>query len=243
VLVSSAGGAHEAWWGYNGNAYRMKLPKPWHNPEQAVRSGTIQFQTSGRIVSGKIDHAMPAFWKLASHAVVTPLDDHRGTYELWYHTDHTDWALLGTVTDGSDIAIFPFDPDGDGFAEGQYYRWIEFEERMTQATTGDSIYPDPTKTTPLIWNVVEKYIKLPKKTTSFVLTVPLEMPEAWKGKGPDETANFLMSLPSDQAARFHKLIIGDDEYRVRVAQARRQRHTGSDFGSVLTINLLEVPLS
>lgn len=240
VFVSVADGAYTIWWGYAGKMYRMPIPRAFTNPEQGLIAGTDEFTPTGMIDSGWYDHQMTGFSKLASHVVVMTKDTFSGTYEVRYRTDTHGSTLLGTVT-APGVYFFPYDPDGDGFSEGDAYHKIRFEERLIQTTAATVEYPDPAKTSPMIEALVHKYIKLPKSNYSFVLTVPLDFPDTWKGRGPGEIATFLDGLSSDVNPRFHKLQIGDEEYRVRVAQVQGKGKTGADTRSLRRLNIVSVP--
>ena len=233
VMVSRADGQYELWWGYAGRMYRLPLRRGFHNPEQGAEAGIDIFTPSGNLLTGMTAHGMNGFDKLASHLVVTASDQHVGNVEYWWHTDRRGWTQLGTVSSPG-VHVLPFDPDGDGFAEGDPYAWIEFDYRFRQ-TGGET-------TTPLIESAVEKFIKLAHPVDSWTFDIPLDFPETWKGRGPQEIADFLDELTSDLAPRFHKLIIGDRSYRVRVAQAQGQSASGSDKRSLRKINVLDVPL-
>jgi len=233
VTVSRADGQYELWWGYAGRMYRHPLRRSFHNPDQGAEAGIDTFSPSGALLTGRTTHAMSGFDKLASHVVVTADEQHVGDFEVWWQTDRRAMTQLGTVT-GPGVSVLGFDPDGDGFAEGDPYSWIEFSYRLRQ--TG------AVTTTPLIESVVEKFIKLAHPVDSWTFDIPLDFPETWKGHGPAEIAAFLDSLTSDANARFHQLTIGDQSYRVRVAQSQGNGSSGADRRSLRKINVLAVPL-
>lgn len=235
VMVSRANGDYALWWGYAGVMYRIPLDVTFANPDQAVVAGSTVFASSGSIQSGKYDHSMAGFAKLLSHVVVNTLDDHRGRYEVWYRTDRRTWTQIGEVTEPG-VFSFGIDPDGDGFPEGDAYEWIEFDERLYRDTGGT----DPTRSTPLIKSTVIKLIKLPKSAKSWTLTVPLDFPETWDGKGPQEIADHLFSLSSEDNPQFYPLIIRDRTYRVRVAQVQSRQRTGEDTRQSIQLSIIEV---
>jgi len=233
VMVSRADSQYELWWGYAGKMYRHPLRRTFHNPEQGAEAGIDTFVPSGNLLTGTTAHGMEGFEKLASHVVVMANEQHVGQVEYWWQTDRRGWTQLGTV-DAPGVHVLPFDPDGDGFAEGDPYGWIEFDYRFRQ--TGG------VTTTPLIQSSTEKFIKLAHPVESWTFDVPLDFPESWKGRGPQEIADFLDELTSDANPRFHKLVIGDRTFRVRVAQAQGTSASGSDRRSLRKLNILEVPL-
>jgi hypothetical protein len=230
LRVSEADDEYCIWWGYGAKMFRQLLHRSYHNPRQGAELGTDRFAPSAYLYTGRFDANMAMFLKLASHLDVhlDPLSTQDVT--IAYQTDETypNWITLGSVS-APGQNVLSFDPNGDGFAEGLGFRWIEFRYDLSTS--------DPAQTPIVMWLAL-KFIKLPLQTRSWTFQVPLRHDEQWKGLGPRELADFLDGLAT--AKRFFTFKHQDRTYRVREAQVRGPEPTGQDRRGLRNVALVEL---
>ena len=240
VLVSSADGDYALWWGFDGTMYRQALPITFHNPKVGMQVGTDRFAPLGSLTTGWFDADMQAFTKLASHIELV-IDDvfedgtSCGEVTIRYQTDHgSPWKTLRTVS-GVGRFVMPFGrverEDGSTFSAGVPFRRIRF--RIESRSRSDTV-------TPLIENILFKFIKIPISQYSWVVSVKLDNANGYKGISNEELRDYLVGLAS--ADTFTRFVHRGNEYRVRVAQTNGADETGDDDRSTLTVNLVEVLL-
>ena len=229
VMVSEADGEYSMWWGYAGSMYRQLLRRTFYNPRQGAQLGIDRFALESNLFTGRFDANLQAFHKLASHVEVhlDPLSV--GEMDIYYSTDHFDGQrLLGTVS-GTGQQFLLFDPNDDGWYEGDGFHWIEFEYRLSN--------DDATET--VIVNFVNLYfLVLPLQTRSWQMSVPLEMVEQWKGRGAQEIADQFDDLAVGE--EFVSFKHRDRVYRVKVAQTTGAEATGEDRRSARSLSIIEI---
>lgn len=229
VQVSNTGSDYRLWWGYGGSMYTQQLRRTFHNPKQGAQLGIDRFALSGSLKSGRFDASMKAYHKLASHFEVFLDPSSTQNVDVYYQTDHeASWKYLGTASDPGRTVLL-FDPDGDGFAEGESFHWIEFDYRMTSTDALE---------TPIVNWFTLKFVKLPLQTRSWRLNIPLARTEQWTGRGPREIADQLDSLASGE--RYVTFKTRDETYRVRVAQVSGDDSTGDDLSGSRLVSLIEL---
>lgn len=230
VMVSEGDGEYRIWWGYGTSMYSQVLRRGFHNPKQGAELGIDRFAASGSIKTGRFDANMMMFRKLASHfeCHLDPVSTQ--TMEVRYQTDRTYpiWTTLGTIT-GTGQQRLMFDLDGDGWHEGEAFRWIEFEYLFTST--------NPLQT-PVVMGVGLKFIKVPLQTRSWTIVVPLTFPEVWNGRGAREIADQLDDLASGET--FFSFKHRDQTYRVRIAQSQGPEATGADLTGSRRVSLIEI---
>ncbi len=231
VYVSQAEGTYRVWWGHGPTIYRQELPRAYHNPAQAALSRTRAFATESYLVTGQFDANLSAFEKIWSHFEAYLDEQSAGTVEVWYRTnvDQT-WRQLG-VFSGTGWQALSFDPDGDGWAEGEASHWIQF--RLVLSSGGGH-------ETPLVRWFALKYLVVPLQTRAWTFTVPLMHPEQFMGMGPDELFAFLDGLAAGKQIVPFKH--NDAVYRVRVTRVVAGEQPGPDSRRVVTVTVAEAPL-
>jgi hypothetical protein len=230
VQVSEADGEYRLWWGYAGLMHSQLLRRSMHNPKQGAQLGIDRFAPSASLQTGRFDANMEAFSKLASNTEVQidPLSE--GRVDIYCQTDmsYPDWNFCGTVSDPGTTLVY-FDGNGDGWPEGESFKWMEFRY--------DLFSTDPLKT-PIIQWITLKFIKIPLQTRSWTLSIPLQQPEQWEGRGAREMADDLDALASGD--RFITFKHRDQTYRVRVSQVIGGDGTGFDLTSDRRVSLIEI---
>jgi hypothetical protein len=253
MVISQADGAYRLWWGYAGRMHTQKLPVDFQNPKQGLRSGSMEFESTGFLITGWFDAGMTAFTKLATHMEVNLEDVLEGqdepggsvTVQYQYNT-MLSWRTLG-VADTVGKTVLPFQyrlhRSGVNFSDGLAFRRIRFRFVYTQK---QSPHPDTGVMTnditlsPLMTSAVFKFIKIPDSQLSWSFTVPLMDPNGFKGIGNRDLARMLdRALYSSVFTDFEYL---DEVYRVRVAQTVGDRETGYDERGNYQVNLVQVSL-
>lgn len=242
AIVSRADNAYRLWWGYGDDMLYQNLPYTFYNPKQGMRVGESEFAPSGTLITGWFDADMVAFDKLASHCEMVledPFGDGRSTGRVmisFQADDDPSWRHLGEQ-DLPGRGVFWFntytDAYGDLFSAGQAFNRIRFRFDMES---------DDITVSPVMQSFQLKFKKTPLSQLSFRFTINLGL-EAYKGKGPEEIANFVRLLTSANA--FAQLVHRDKSYRVTIAQTQGSEFTGYDHRSGMTVNAVEVlaPLS
>ncbi len=230
-MVSEAEGEYRIWWGYAGAMYTQVLRRTFYNPRQGAAIGLDRFATSSFLQTGRFDANISAFTKLASHVEVHTDPTSSGTITVQYRTDRTDgWQFLGFVTLSGGSQFLSFDPNGDGFAEGIEFIWIEFSYTLESG--------DNTRSALVNW-IALYFTPIPLQSRSWRLLVPLmEIDDQWINYGAREIADFLDSLTT--TGRFVTFKHRNDTYRVRVAQTQGDEQTGKDLRGTRTLTLVEV---
>lgn len=238
VLVSEADGDYRLWWGYDGQMYTQILPIGFHNPKVGMQIGADRFQSRGSLTTGWFDADMQAFTKLAAHVEIV-IDDvfengtSLGEVTLRYQVDQDPtWYPLRTVQ-GVGRFVCPFGrvtrDDGTPFSAGQAFDRIRFRVESTSAS--------PT-VTPVIQNILFKYIKIPMSTMSWTMTLKLDHNEGYRSVSNDALRRHIHELI--RARTFARFVHRDRTYRVRVAQAQGDELPGFDDRGSMTVSVLEV---
>lgn len=232
------GTRYSLFWGYGSEAWELPLRISFYNPQQGVKAGIDNFQSSGWLRTGRWNANMPAWPKLASHLDVNILDGSTGTITVEYMTDQTNeaWVSLGQATDVGRTTFY-FGDDYVGF-DGEVYDcpvgitfdWIEF--RYTFDGDGSAA------STPLADAFVFKFIKVPLSTYSWTLKVPIDFSEEYYDVGPRELSDWLSELAATQ--EFMPFIFKNKTYRVVVAQSTASKYSGDATMSRFDLVLLEV---
>lgn len=229
-------GEYALWFGNAaGDLRRMHLRRTFHNPRASLESRIDRYAADGYLVTSRFDAAMRGFDKIASHLIVfMDWADADHCVEIDYETDlRPGWRPInaeGSRADQTGYNAVRFDPNGDGFTEGDPFNWVRFRLRFKR---GD----DPAKT-PLLDSAVLHYVKIPQNTVSFVFTVPLPR-RSWMGRTGHEISEHLNALLDTDA--FVKLVHQGREYRGKVAAVSGVDATGEDFSGARTVNFLAVP--
>ncbi|HXG72830.1 MAG TPA: hypothetical protein VNJ04_19720 [Gemmatimonadaceae bacterium] len=241
--VSAADGLWYLWWAYAGNMYRQKLPVAFQNPKLGMIVGESRFADRGTLTTGYFDADMFAFDKLASHfelVIDNAFEDGRplGEVIIRYQIDEDKtWTSLGTAT-GVGRYVFPFGnfarPDGSTFSGGLAFNRIRF--RIESISLSETV-------TPVIQNMLFKFIKLPLSQLSWTFTIDVGQNDGFMGQGNATLAAYVRGLASSQA--FTHFVHRDQHYRVRVAQTQGAEMTGYDERATMTVSVIgvEVPPS
>lgn len=240
IFVSEADGEYRLWWGYDGRMYTQLLPVTFFNPRVGMQIGESRFESYGELTTGWFDANMLAYYKLASHIELviddalenqTPLGDVTVRYQVDY--DPT-WHPLRTVS-GVGRYVMPFGvierEDGTDFSVGDVFRRIRF--RIESNSKSETL-------TPLIQNVLFKYIKIPISQLSWTFDVDLTANEGYKGTSNEEALAYLESLKTSQ--EMTRFVHRNREFRVRIAQTSGQEQAGYDERGVTTVSVVEVGL-
>ncbi len=229
VYVSEADGAYTLWWGYAGSMYKQVLRRSFYNPRQGAELGIDRFAAASSLKTGRFDANLPAFHKLASHIEVHLDDLSTGEVDIYYSNDHfAGWKLLGTVS-GTGQQYLLFDPDGDGFEEGDPFHWIEFDIRLRNTVATETV----------IINWISLYfLVMPLQARSWRLPIPLGFDEEWMGRGAQEIMDQFDDLVSDE--RFITFKHRDRMYRTKVAQTQGTEATGKDHRGTRLASLLQI---
>lgn len=234
LCVSKVPNGYRLWWGStDGLAYTMRLRQTFHNPRAGIDpdanppTGIDQYAETGFIETGRFDAVMRGFDKIASHFTIyldyaSPTE----TVTVDYQTEAAGWTTLGTFNTRGMTQV-SFDPDGDGFAEGAPFNWIQFRMTLNRGSN--------TTLSPVIDAVVLHYVKIPQNTTSFVFTVPLPKRQ-WMGRSAKEINDHLTSLL--ESRKFIKLVHQDRSYRGKVAGISGADATGDDYSGGRTVNFI-----
>ncbi len=216
----------------------MKLRESFHNPKQGVLLGTDTFAASGYIETGRFDANMLGFRKVASHVSVF-MDNATATETLVvkYRTDASQasfpaegaWTTLGTIT-AIGLTQIAFDPNADGFNEGQSFNWIQFRFEFARGAT--------TSTSPLLNAFVLHFTKVPQNTPSFAFDLVLPV-ETSVGATGDEMTDRLNELT--EADEYLCFVVRDRRYRVRIAGMSGNRATGEDGSGARKVSLIAIP--
>jgi hypothetical protein len=232
LVVSQASGEYRMWWGYDGDMYTQKMRRSLHTPKQGAQLAIDEFARTSYLMTPQFDAGMPGNAKSASHLDVVLHDAHTGRVGVQYRTDRDRaWRSLGSATVAGVTTSLMFDPDGDGWSEGEGHGWIQFLFSLDSET-------DDVTATPLIESITFKFVKVPLQAKSWVINVPLYHDEAWMGMGPHELATFIDALASTE--NFYPFKHRDETFRVRVAQTTGQQNLGPDMRERRIVNLLEV---
>jgi hypothetical protein len=239
--VSSASDAYRLWWGYGDTTYTIPLSRSFANPRQRWISGEIEFEETGYVDTGWIDHNMREFDKIASHVEINM--EHATEDEVanvYYRTDYTEaWTLLGQAnTIGR--TDFPFivevQDDGTNFSRGLTYRRIRFKVELARGS-------DDTQS-PFVDSFALKYIKVPQDSAYFTITIPLRFEEEWEGRTKDEIRESVEDMLTDDI--FHRLEYGSDldrpSRRVRFSRFNSPVQSGLNPIANITLTAIEVPL-
>ncbi len=240
VLVSDADGNYRLWWGFNGQMHMQRLPLGFSNPKVGMQVGEDEFAARGTLTTGWFDADMLAFEKLASHIELviadvfengTPL----GEVTIRYQIDQESaWSTLRTVSDVGRF-VLPFGTvereDGTTFSAGTPFTRIRFRIESTSLSE---------RITPLIQNILFKYIKLPISQFSWNFSVDLANNEGFSGVSNEELRDYL--IEKAYSREFLRFVHRDQTYRVRIAQTSGADMTGLDDRSTLTLNVIEVKI-
>lgn len=234
MAVSKVPSGYRLWWGStDGQAYTMRLRQTFHNPRAGIDpdanppTGIDDFAPTGFIETGRFDAVMRGFDKIASHfTMYLDYASSTETVAVEYRTDAMGWQTLG-VFNTRGMSQLSFDPDGDGFAEGVPFNWIQFRMTLNRGNNRNL--------SPVIDAIVLNYVKIPQNTTSFVFTVPLPKRQ-WMGKSAQEIDAHLTSLL--ETPGFIQLIHQDKKYRGKVAGISGADATGDDYSGGRTVNFI-----
>jgi hypothetical protein len=228
--VSQADGEYRIWWGYAGSMYTQVLRRTFHNPRQGALSSIDRFASESTIRTGRFDANLATFHKLVSHIEFHLDHASSGEVDVSYSTDHFDgFRYLGTVS-GTGQQFVRFDPNGDGFNEGDAYHWIEFQYTLRNTS--------PTETVIVNWISVY-FVVRPLQSTSWRGMARLDLgDEQHQGEGNRELAEFLDGLTT--AEHFSLFKHRDRSYRVLMAQTNGTDRTGKDLRGGRTFSLIEV---
>jgi hypothetical protein len=247
VGADEAGTRYDLIWGYGERCYRLPLVRDFYNPQQAIRVGEIDFETTGWLRTGRWNGNMPSWPKLLSHLDVNIAENSAGTIRIDYQTeaDTNAWTNLGEIVQITPETKthqyrFYFGPqfvdDDKGrvydINEGLLFDWIEFRYTLAQ--------PDGESTmTPVVDSFVMKFVKLPLSTYSWTLQVPLTgWDEQFYDMGPNEMADWLSGLAA--GGRFVPFTFRGKTHRALVAQSTAQRNSGDSPIGAFTLTVLEV---
>lgn len=231
VQVSQAGGEYFVAWGYAGSMYRQNLRRTFHNPRQGALATIDRFASLSQLETGRFDANLATFHKLASHLEFHLDPASTGEVDVYYSTDHFDgFHFLGTVS-GTGQQFVVFDPDGDGFAEGDAFHWIEFRYVLRNTSAIETV----------IVNWISLYFVVrPLQSTSYRGVSGLDAgDERHQGEGFAELAAFLDGLTV--AEHFSTFKHRDRMRRVLVAQTNGTDNTGKDLRGGRTWTVIEVP--
>lgn len=230
VVVSQAQDTYRVWWGHGSSLYWQALPRSYHNPSQAALIGSRDFASSSYLVTGEFDANLSAFMKIWSHHEAYLHEESVGHINVWYRTNlNTSWRLLGTYA-GQGWQTLPFDPDGDGWAEGDASHWIQLRYELESGA-------GPPTATPLVRWFALKFLVVPLQTRAWTFTVPLMHAEQFMGAGPDELFQFLDGLAA--SAEIVPMRHLGRVYRVRVTRVVAGEQVIQQRGRVATVTVAE----
>ena len=263
MYLSAGGDAYRLWWGYGESIYSLPLSRTFSNSSQLLRTGEGQFERTGYMDLGWVDHNMREFDKLASHVEInmentTPLEG----VTVEYKTDFdTSWTNLGVA--------FAYDPDGDSavtaflgiaptaarmqkfilpfgvrvsdageaFSYGLKYRRIR--PRLTFERD-----PDDITQTPILDSIVLKYIRLPITGEYFTVTIPLDFSGEWEGRSAAQIKVEIDDLLAND--EFILMNHGYDEdqlnHRVRLTKVGGNDRTGPNSIGGRGVTVIAIPL-
>lgn len=229
VQVSEGGGDYQLFWGHGGTMYSQKLRRTFYNPRQGAQLGVDSFATESILKTGRFDAGLTNFHKLASHIEIHLDQLSAGEVDVYYYNDHFEGRkYLGTVS-GTGQKHLMFDPDDDGWPEGDTFHWIELEYVFRSASYAETV----------IVNWVSLYfIVVPLQTRSWRFSVPLHLDEKWTDRGPREIADHFDELAAGE--RFVTFKHRDRTYRARLAQTQGTDATGDDLSGDRTVALIEI---
>jgi hypothetical protein len=232
VMVSQADGQYFVAWGYAGSMYHQQLRRTFHNPRQGADAKIDRFSLASYISTGRFDANLSTFTKLASHLEVMVDDSSLGDITVSYQTDRSGgFSVLGLIPSGNTgRQIIGFDTDGEGFAEGVPFRWIELRY--------DFVGYDPTTTTIVNWASLY-FVVRPLQSSSFRGITKLGIgDEQQHGEGNREIADFLDGLTTSEYFSVFKH--RDRAYRVLVVQTQGADRTGKDLRGDRTFSVIRV---
>ncbi|MCC6382646.1 MAG: hypothetical protein IT304_09045 [Dehalococcoidia bacterium] len=225
---------YRLWWGCtDGNVYSMPLRRTFHNPRAGWQAGVDRFAPTGYILTSRFDALMAGFLKKARRLVLfldnaTPTETIAVSYRVDVEDDN--WISLGTATSiGKNVLAF--DLDGDGFAWGQPFNWIQFRFDLAR---GDDSYQ-----TPVLQAAVLNFTKVPQQAKSFEFTVVFPK-ESWLGMSGDTIRTNLERLLADDG--YVKLIHRDRTYGGQLAGMQGVEATGKSTEGAARLNFLEIRL-
>lgn len=244
MVASRLSSDRRVWWGGSDGFLRnFKVRSPFRTPWQGFSSGIDEYAVTVDLESSRFDGGMTAFDKIAEGAVIdlrhaTALE----TVQINYRTN-ADWLadgsdpgyphLLGTATE-PDMTYFPFNPNGDEFAEGQVFNWLQYRWRLRRRTEGSGAE----LLTPIIRSFSTHYIQRPQDVKAFTWRISLP-PEAFIGHGGASLKDRLDDLI--ESRELLCLVHGDRQYRGYLSSVTGGDALGPDPQGERTIAFLEIP--
>jgi hypothetical protein len=229
AYVSMQHDRYELWWGYGGRMFRQVLRRGFHNPRVGIQAGIDRFAQTAYLYTGRFDATMSGFDKSADLLEVITLPEHRGTIDVFYETDRRGRTYLGQAAQPNARQILPFDPNGDGYPEGDIWRWIEFEFRLNSPERTHACLMD---------GAILRFIKLPITTFSFTFDIAFRDDDPGSfGWGPQEALDNLNAMAT--SFRFVLFKHRKRSYRVRVAQVNGDLRSGQDLRNVASLSLVQ----
>lgn len=244
MINSRVRNGRRIWWGSSDGFLRsFRVRAPFHAPYQGFLAGIDEFAETGIIELPRFDAGMSAFQKIGTDVSVDMrLATIQEVFDIKYRTNADLTAsgadpgyphLLGSVTT-PDLTYFSFNPNGDNFAEGQIFNWIQFAFEMRRRTGGDT----PERFTPIMRNFVMHYIKRPQNVRAFSWVILLP-PESFSGSGTNKITNRLADLV--QAGELLAMVHRGRIYRGYLSGVAGNENFGADPNGVRRLSFLEIP--
>lgn len=232
------------WWGSTDGYMRsFRVRAPFHAPYQGFVAGIDEFAERGIIELPRFDAGMSAFQKIGTDVSIDMrVANSSDSFDIMYRTNADLTAsgsdpgyphLLGTAT-APDLTFFSFNPDGDNFAEGQIFNWIQFAFPMRRRIGGGN----PEAYTPIMRSFVMHYIKRPQNVTAFSWVILLP-PESFSGSGTNKITTRLTDLV--QADQLLVLVHRGRRYRGYLSGVAGNENFGADPNGVRRLSFLEIP--
>lgn len=236
MSVSKAGNEYRLFWGStrDGYARMIRLDRNFLSPRQGIVAGNRYFANTAYLETGRFDAGMMGFDKIAS-ALTVYMERASGAdayVTIKYRTDASlpagSWTTLGSVTAVGKTTL-QFNPDGDTFAEGIGFNWIQFRFEFWRGSD--------TNLTPILDSFVLHFMKVPQNTTSFAFNMPMSQ-DRWHGRTGNEMVDAL-----NDALVSRKLLVfihNKKQYRVRVAGVAGGDAPGADRSGTRQVSLIAI---
>lgn len=223
---------YRLWWGStDGYAYNMFLRKNWTNARAGRDFGIDEYAEAGYLLTSEFDMEMEGYDKQGSHGIFNMrYADAQHRIDVSYRTDRKpNFITLGTVNQIG-RSILAFDPDGDGFSEGETFNWIQFQ---LQAARGSLI-----NNTPLLNSFSLAFVKVPRNTEVLQFTIPLPIGQDSNNHDARSIVNRLKQLRVE--SKFLALKLDDRQYRGKISGLSTQLGSGKDFSGSVTVNFISI---
>lgn len=256
LYVSTAKDAYQLFSVEDGVLRQMFLSREFFGPRQVIQRNTDAvgpehyakwFQDGGFHETGWFDAGMQGFDKTADRLEVNvwnpgdgiswdgPVPDAtpKPVIRVFYRTEQNPntWTTLGEIRDYGTTVLY-FGPKVNGMHAGLRFNKIEFRYVFDNG-------PYNQHRPPVIDSTVFKFIKLPHKGRSWVMTIDLDFEGTFKGKGPNELTRMLEDLIDSDT--FSVMVLNQRRWRVKVSQVQGNEMSGHFTGKAVTVSVIEIP--